>query len=115
MGFTLVEGVLSYLKSALPGSLDTLRLRSLAEKIAAGNFASLKQVFPELSSLDSSGAVVHTALVHGFGLVMLYGGVGAWILAAASFVIFAPLKSNRVALAGHSLKAVPCGEPPCGD
>jgi EmrB/QacA subfamily drug resistance transporter len=115
MGFILVEGVLSYLKSALPGSLDALRQRSLAEKIAAGNFASLKQAFPELSSLDSSGAVVHMALVHGFGLVMLYGGIGAWILAAASFVIFAPLKSNRVARAGHSLKAVPCGEPPCGD
>ena len=105
MGFILVEAVLSYLKSALPGSRDTLRLRSLAEKIAAGNFASLKQVFPELSSLDPSGAVVHAALVHGFGLVMLYGGIGAWILAAASFVIFAPLRRNRAALADHSLKA----------
>ena len=115
MGFILVEGVLSYLKSALPGSLDALRLRSLAEKIAAGNFGSLKQVFPELSSLDSSGAVVHAALVHGFGLVMLYGGIGAWILAAASFVIFSPLRSNRIARVGHSLKAAPCGEPPCGD
>jgi hypothetical protein len=115
MGFILVEGVLSYLESALPGSLDALRLHSLAEKIVAGNFASLKQVFPELSSLDSSGAVVHMALVHGFGIVMLYGGIGAWILAAASFVIFAPLKRNRVARTGHSLKAVPCGEPPCGE
>ena len=105
MGFILVEGVLSYLKNVLPGSPDTLRLRSLAERIAAGNFASLKQVFPELSSLDSSGVVVHTALVHGFGFVMLYGGLGAWILAAASFVIFAPLRRNRGALADHSLKA----------
>jgi len=92
-----------------------LRLRSLAEKIAAGNFASLKQVFPELSSFDSSGAIVHAALVHGFGLVMLYGGIGAWILAAASFVIFAPLKANRPTLADRSLQAVPCGEPPCRD
>jgi len=115
MGFILVEGVLSYLKSALPGSLDVLRLRSLAEKIAAGNFASLKQVFPELSSFDSSGAIVHAALAHGFGLVMLYGGIGAWILAAASFVIFAPLKANRPTLADRSLQAVPCGKPPCRD
>jgi MFS transporter len=115
MGFILVEGVLSYLKSTLPGSLDSPQLRSLAEKIAAGNFASLKQGFPELSSLDSSGSIVYAALVHGFGLVMFYGGVGAWILAAASFVIFAPLKSNRVSLADHSLKAIQCGERPCGD
>jgi len=115
MGFILVEGVMSYLKRALPASLDTLRLRTLAEKIAAGNPASLKVVFPELSSFDASGAVAHRALVHGFGLVMLYGAVGAWILAAASFVIFAPLKANRMTRADHSLQAVPCGEPPCGD
>jgi hypothetical protein len=110
-----VEGVLSSLKKALPESLNILRLRSLAENIAGGNLASLKQVFPELSSVDSSGTVIHSALVHGFGLVMLYGGVGAWILAAASFVIFAPLKSDRIGLAGDSLKAVPCEDPPCGD
>ena len=114
MGFILVEGVASYLKSALPGSSDTFRLRGLAENIAAGNFPSLMQVSPELSTLDSSGTIAHAALIHGFGLVMLYGGVGAWILATASFAIFAPLKSNRVAPADHSL-TVPCGEPPCGD
>ena len=115
MGFILVEGVLSYLKSALPGSTDSLWLRSLAEKIAAGNIASLAQSFPELSSLDSSGSIVRAALVHGFGLVMLYGGIGAWILAAASFVIFAPLKDSRVTATDHSLKAIQCGERPCGD
>lgn len=109
MGFILVEGVLSYLKSSLPESLDSSRLRSLAERIAAGNFASLQQGFPELSSVDSSGSIVHAALVHGFGLVMLYGGIGVWILGIASFVIFAPLKVNR------SLKAVTCREHPCED
>lgn len=115
MGSLLVEGVSSYLKSALPGSLDSQRLRSLAEKIAAGNSASLTQSFPELSSLDSSGSIVHAALVHGFGLVMLYGGIGAWILAVASLVIFAPLKVNRDASADYSLKVVPCGDRSCRD
>lgn len=76
MGFILQEGILSYLKRVLPGTLDITQLRTLAEKIAAGNTTSLKQGLPELSSLDASGAVVHAALVHGFGLVMLYGGIG---------------------------------------
>jgi EmrB/QacA subfamily drug resistance transporter len=111
MGFLLLEGILSYLKSALPGALDASRLRVLAEKIAAGN-VGLQQAFPELSSVDSSGAVVHAALVHGFGLVMLYGGIGVWILAAISFVIFAPLKAKAREAASV---IIPCGLPPCGD
>jgi hypothetical protein len=93
MGFILQEGILSYLKGALPGNLDATQLRSIAEKIAAGNTSSLKQGLPELSSLDASGAVVHAALVHGFGLVMLYGGIGVWVLAAISFMIFGPKKA----------------------
>ncbi|NOU85410.1 MFS transporter [Paenibacillus sp. LMG 31460] len=96
MGFILQEGILSYLKRVLPGTLDTTQLRTLAEKIAAGNTTSLNQGLPELTSLDASGAVVHAALVHGFGLVMLYGGIGVWVLAATSFMIFG---SKRVARA----------------
>lgn len=88
MGFILLEGIFSWLRNALPASLDAQQLRPLAEKIAAGNFASLAQGFPELAQLDPSGAIVHAALVRGFGLVMLYGGVGIWVLAAISFVIF---------------------------
>ena len=90
MGFILLEDILSYLRSALPGEQDGLRLRSLAEKIASGNFGSLRDGFPELSSLDGSGAIVHAALVHGFGMVMLYGSVGVCILAVASFMVFGP-------------------------
>jgi MFS family permease len=111
MGFLLLEGILSYLKSALPGTFDASRLRALAEKIAAGN-AALPQAFPELSSADPSGAVVHAALVHGFGLVMVYGGIGVWILAAISFAIFAPLKAKT---REETAAFVPCGLPPCGD
>lgn len=90
MGFILLEGVLSYLRSALPGDQDGMLLRVLAEKIASGNFASLTQEFPELSSIDGAGAIVHAALVHGFGLVMLYGGIGVWVLAVASYLVFGP-------------------------
>ncbi|WP_179301028.1 MULTISPECIES: hypothetical protein [unclassified Mesorhizobium] len=33
-------------------------------------------------------SVVHNALRNGFGWVMLYGGIGVWIMAAISFVSF---------------------------
>jgi hypothetical protein len=89
MGFILLEGIAASLRNALPASFDAAQLRLLAEKIAAGNFTSLPQSFPELSQLDPSGATVHAALVSGFGDVMLFGGIGVWLLAAISFVIFA--------------------------
>ena len=115
MGFILFEGILSYLRNALPSAFDSARLHLLAEKIAAGNFASLRQIFPELSTLDPSGVVVHAALVHGFGIVMLYGGIGAWILAAVSFVIFAPGKVTQNLPHERSLNAVVCGKQACRD
>jgi EmrB/QacA subfamily drug resistance transporter len=78
MGFILASGVLTQLKEALP-NLGATELRLLAERIAAGNAVSM----PELSD-----AVVHQALANGFGWVILYGGVGAWIMAGVSFLIF---------------------------
>jgi len=95
MGFILVEGILSYLKGALPVSVNSSQLHSLAEKIASGNFASLREILPELSSLDPSEAVVHSALTYGFGLVLLYGGIGVWILAMLSFLIFGSGQSRN--------------------
>ncbi|UVH55880.1 MFS transporter [Variovorax paradoxus] len=88
MGFILLEGIHAHLRGALSASLDAMQLRALAEKIAAGNFASLAEGFPALSQADPSGAVVHAALVHSFGLVMLYGGVGVWVLAGVSLLTF---------------------------
>jgi EmrB/QacA subfamily drug resistance transporter len=88
MGFILLEGVHAHLRGALSASLDAMQLRALAEKIAAGNFVSLAEGFPALSRADPSGAVVHAALVNSFGLVMLYGGVGVWVLAGVSLLIF---------------------------
>jgi EmrB/QacA subfamily drug resistance transporter len=88
MGFVLREGILARLRSALAAAVEPAQLQSAAEKIAAGDVASLAQNLPELSLLDAPGAVVHAALVNGFGWVMLYGGVGVWALAALSFAIF---------------------------
>jgi EmrB/QacA subfamily drug resistance transporter len=78
MGFILASGVEAHLKGALP-NLSAAQLRLLAERIAAGNAVSAPGV---------TGAVAHEALVNGFGWVMLYGGIGVWIMSAISFLIF---------------------------
>ncbi len=88
MGFILFNGVFSHLKSALQSSLPTDDLRLLAERIAAGNISAL----PEIPA-----ATVHDALVHGFGAVMLYGAIGVWLMAAASFVTFGHWKAPACA------------------
>ena len=75
MGFLLLEGILAHLKHAGADAMDASALRDLADQIAAGH-------------PSSHGTLAHDALVHGFHWVMLYGGVGAWVLAAASFVTF---------------------------
>lgn len=95
MGFILVEGILSYLNSAFAGSIDKKALHSISEKVAAGNFSSLHQDFPQLITLDSSQSILHAALAHGFEMVMLYGGIGVWILAVMSFLLFNPRKTHR--------------------
>lgn len=79
MGFILVEGIYSYLESALAGTVASSKLHGAAEKIAAG-----------LSAADIPDATAHAALVQGFDWVMLFGGVGVCILALVSFLIFGP-------------------------
>ncbi|WP_119269310.1 MFS transporter [Taklimakanibacter deserti] len=79
MGFILASGVLAYLRSASSLGLPDAELRLVAEKIAAGNAVSVGGL---------SGEVVHAALAQGFGWVMLYAGIGVWIMAALSFLIF---------------------------
>ncbi|CAE6798428.1 MFS transporter [Paraburkholderia nemoris] len=87
MGAILVGGILVNLRARLPATLDTAPLGRLAEKIAAGDVEAVRRGIPALATLDPSGSAVHAALIDGFGWVMLYGGVGVWVLAALSFVI----------------------------
>ena len=84
MGFILASGVLVHLKSAVP-SVGAAELRLLAERISAGN-----ALLPELGE-----STVHEALVNGFGWVMLYGGIGVWIMAAISFYVFNARPARR--------------------
>lgn len=85
MGFILSQGILWYLRRALPGAAEAPQLRALAGRIAAGDAAAL------------DGAPARAALAHGFGLVMLYGGVGVWVLAALSLVLFGAGRGTAVA------------------
>ena len=86
MGFILASGVLLHLMAALP-DLDSARLYQFAEAIAAGN--------PVPGLQDK---VARDALANGFGWVMLYGGIGVWIMAAIGFAIFKarPLRQEAV-------------------
>ncbi|WP_258590416.1 MFS transporter [Mesorhizobium sp. AR07] len=86
LGLLLTRGIVSYLRDAFGTALVPNELHALAERIATGNLGSLAQ--PKLATLDPSGAVVHAALVNGFGWVMLYCGIGVLALAVISFVIF---------------------------
>lgn len=95
MGLILVEGIRWSLPDALSGVLDASQIQTLAASVAAGNLAALPQTYPALATLDPTGAAAHAALVDGFGWVMLYGGIGAWALAAVSFAIFGPRRSCR--------------------
>lgn len=95
MGFILVEGIFSYLNNAFSGTVDTKTLQSISEKVAAGNFPSINQAFPQLSMTNSSESVLRAALAHGFEMVLLYGGIGVWILALMSFILFNPGKKVK--------------------
>jgi MFS family permease len=98
MGFILVAGISAYLQRALSGRSSSIRLRELAERVASG---ALEQRVPALR-LDASDAVVHQAFVHGFGMVMLYGAICVWLLAAASFVVFGGFREKS------PKRAAPC-------
>jgi hypothetical protein len=50
---------------------------------------------------------VQDALIHGFRLVMLYGGLSVWIMALASFLIFGESYATRKRVASN------CDEPRC--
>ncbi|WFP77672.1 MFS transporter [Mesorhizobium sp. WSM4906] len=90
LGQLLTQGIVSHLRAAFGAAIDGNELRLLAERIAGGNLDGLTQASPELAALDPTGAIVHAALVNGFGWVMLYSGIGVLLLSVIGFVIFGP-------------------------
>jgi hypothetical protein len=88
MGAILMAGILSQLRAHLPATIDATLLRQLAERIVAGDVDAPRGGLATLHALDPSGAVLRAALTQGFGWAMIYGGVGVWLLASLSVLIF---------------------------
>ena len=89
MGFVLVQGIMAYLRDRL-GVSAGLELRYLAEKIASGDVSVAAQYSGLLAHLVHPLESLNAALIAGFAGVMSYGAAAAFILAALSYLVFAP-------------------------
>ncbi|KQZ57769.1 MULTISPECIES: MFS transporter [unclassified Lysobacter] len=96
MGFILLAGIASHLRQALPDAVDAATLRAMAQRIAAGHMPSAAGA-SDPSSSAAIEAVGQAALVHGYGWVMLFGGVGVCVLAVLSLLVFGPVKRADLA------------------
>lgn len=81
MGYLLVQGVLHYLRQAQ--SSGAMSSPALAGQIASG-------ALPPMSE-----EIGRQALLHGFSVLMLYGALAAWLLAALSYLVFADRTKAR--------------------
>ncbi|MDM0036074.1 MFS transporter [Variovorax sp. J22P271] len=88
MGLVLVAGILAALRAAFGSALDEARLRALAAQLAAGDVAGAKSALGALTAPETVDAVLQAAVVHGFGGVMLYAGLAAWMAALLSLAVF---------------------------
>jgi EmrB/QacA subfamily drug resistance transporter len=88
MGFVLISGIFNHIKKLVPQTGgDVQQLHRLAAKIASGND----------TMVDKLGIPFHhikIALLHAFGDVLLYGGLGVCILAGCSFLLFRSKKEG---------------------
>ncbi len=92
MGILLVEGIAAALRRTAPEGVEVAQLRAAAEAIAAGNAEALATGQAFIGNLPE--ALIHDGLIAGFGLVMLYGGAGALILALLSLALFRPRRER---------------------
>ena len=88
MGLVLIAGLEASLQASLGASADAGQLRTVAEQLASGNLAGALQAVPTSAGLSVDTHMLQGALTQGFGWVMLYGGIAAWITAALSWVVF---------------------------
>jgi EmrB/QacA subfamily drug resistance transporter len=84
MGFVLTAG----LRDALEGTASAPELDILVERLASGDADGARRLLAASIPADRAASLVQTALSQGFGWVMLYGGLAAWLAAAASWMAF---------------------------
>jgi EmrB/QacA subfamily drug resistance transporter len=94
MGLILVEGILAALREVLPDVANGPALRAFANAVCAGELDAMGSGAAAPAFTGLSGVAVHGALVHGFGCVMLYGGVAAWLAALMSRATFGSTRSR---------------------
>ncbi|MES2187067.1 MAG: MFS transporter [Pseudomonadota bacterium] len=102
MGLVLVAGLATSLRSALGSAADAAQLRALAEQLAGGDATGARQLIATMAPPGGAEAAIHTAVTQGFGWVMLYGGVAAWLTAAASWAVFAGARRRGGRAAGEA-------------
>ncbi len=118
MGLLLVGGILAALDGSLGTAIDSAQLNTLAERLAGGDAAGARQTLAAVLPPEAAAATVHAAVTQGFGGVMLYGCVTAWLTALSSWLV---LRSSR---RSHSHTATPAAastapssqlasQPPC--
>lgn len=97
MGILLSAGIVNSLRDRLSGLLSGQQVQDVAAHVANGDSpAVLREAFPQLSLLDSSGSLGPAAVARGFGLVTLYGGIAVWVLAIASLIVFGVFRRSNV-------------------
>ncbi|MFC4273886.1 MFS transporter [Achromobacter aloeverae] len=85
MGFLLVAGVATHLRTALPALPGGEVVQALASRIASGDARELAVVSTGLPPATLA-AIARDAITHGFGWITLYGALAVWLLALASYL-----------------------------
>lgn len=87
MGFLLLQGTFSYLRSALPHTGST-ELFALSKQLVAGSLSREQITSREILMGAPQPGVFGKALEQGFSSIFLYGAAGVSVLALISFLIF---------------------------
>ena len=82
---------LSFLQAA-PPAIDAAQLRSLAEQLTTGTAPTIGR---GAAAWTVPAETARQALAHGFGWVMLYGGVSVWLFALGSLLVFGAPRARR--------------------
>lgn len=117
MGLLLLAGILAALHGALSSAVDDVQLSALAERLAGGDAAGARQTIAEFIAPDAATGIVHAAVTQGFGWVMAYGAVTAWLTAGASWLVLRPSRTShshtaRPAAASTAPNAQLASQPP---
>ena len=117
MGLLLLAGILAALHGTLSSVVDDVQLSALAERLAGGDAAGARRTIAEFIAPDAATGIVHAAVTQGFGWVMAYGAVTAWLTAGASWLVLRPSRTShshtaRPAAASTAPNAQLASQPP---